>query len=83
MSEVPRRRKRESRSKKREILEYWYHGSRKALMYKVPRYGEPKVQLLVPRDTVSDPSKEAASLWLLDYMPRLTLEQCYILIWGK
>lgn len=78
-----RKRNRE-RSDKRTVLraEWWYRG-RGVVLVEVMRRGDVLVTAKVPAFRVDRVSRELAAEWLREYMPRLTHDERYAILWEQ
>ena len=63
------------------LAQWWYRG-RAVVVVEFPRKGEPSVTVLVGRDRIHPTAREEAAHWLGEYLPRLTHDERYALLWG-
>lgn len=77
----PFRRRRERRTRKEVFVAVWWFESRAVISYSVPKRGEPKITVLLPPEAVPPTERHRAAFWLEDYLPHLSFEQRYQLLW--
>lgn len=76
-----KRRRREPRDKRTVLRAEWRYRGRPVVVVEVSRRGVRTVERLVPRYRVDEVSRELAAVWLDEYVPGLTHEERYVLLW--
>ena len=61
----------------------WCYRGRPVVVVVVYDDGPPDVTCRVGRDRVDGPAREKAAYWLGVYLPRLTHDELYELLWGS
>lgn len=59
----------------------WRDRNRVVVVVEVMRCGEPVVTVKVGRDCVNPANREAAADWLKDFLPRLSHDERYAILW--
>jgi hypothetical protein len=59
----------------------WRYMGRTVVIFEVPKKGAPTVTVR-PKGKVDGAMKEAAAFWLGEYLPRLTHDERYHLLWA-
>lgn len=75
-----RNRERQARPKLLKV-EWWYKG-RTVVVFEIDQRGFHHVTTKVPKWRVNEVYRELAAEWLRQYMPKLTHDERYYLIWG-
>lgn len=79
----PRRnhRNRERKDKRILIRAEWWHKGRAVVVVEVTRVG-PVITVRVPFWRVGEAEREAAAFWLREYLPRLSHDERYAMLWA-
>lgn len=66
--------------RKLQTFEWWYRG-RCVVIVEFRDAGPPSVTVKVGKDRVDGASRERAAFWLGEYLPRLSHDERYLLLW--
>ena len=74
-------RRRERRTRPRVLRAEWWYRGRPVVIVEVPPRGRPWAEVTVPYWRVDYPGRMAAAFWAMEFFPRLSHEEVYVMLW--